>query len=228
MPAAERRWLNRLRLLRHRWDGIHRLRSRTAELAGIEPGQRVLDVGCGAGELCLQILTQHPDAKMTGLDPDADALRRAARRAGRWMLRRRLGRSGNPAPVRSLPLQLVVGFADRLPCEPASFDHVVSSFAVHHLPAEQQQRFAREALRVLSPGGRITLADMAGHGHSGEHHLDSDRPAKQHGDGGLVQLLTEAGFLHAAVIEEASHRVGRIVYVQASAPGLGEQRLAGA
>ncbi|MCZ2263701.1 methyltransferase domain-containing protein, partial [Isoptericola sp. QY 916] len=57
------------------WRHAGRLHRRTVEVAGIQPGQRVLDVGCGTGNLALTVLRAVPDAAVTGLDPDGAALR---------------------------------------------------------------------------------------------------------------------------------------------------------
>ncbi|MCW3021903.1 MAG: class SAM-dependent methyltransferase, partial [Conexibacter sp.] len=40
----------------------------------LAPGAKVVETGCGAGELLLRILEAHPEATGTGVDPDADSL----------------------------------------------------------------------------------------------------------------------------------------------------------
>ena len=112
------------------------LHDRAAALADIAPGESVLDVGCGTANLSLAVLRAQPAARVTGLDPDAGALRIAARKASR----------------RRVPITLVQGFADRLPSGDASLDHIVSALALHHVPDEgrilfgargRSERFAR-------------------------------------------------------------------------------------
>src|SRR5207249_10176352 len=51
------------------------------EQAGLRPGQRVLDVGCGTGTLATLIKQLYPDVAVVGLDPDPKALARARRKA---------------------------------------------------------------------------------------------------------------------------------------------------
>ncbi|WP_204038537.1 class I SAM-dependent methyltransferase, partial [Micromonospora qiuiae] len=126
--------------------GVHALHERAVELAGIEPDQTVVDVGCGTGNLSFAVLAAQPSARVTGLDPDADALRRAARKARR----------------RGVALTLVQGYADRIPAENASLDHVVSSLALHHVDDDGRIAFARDTLRALRPGGKVTIVDFGG------------------------------------------------------------------
>src|SRR5262245_43522497 len=80
--------------------------------ANIEPGQRVLDIGCGTGTLAVLLNRSSADVEVIGLDPDPKALRRAKTKARRA----------------EVLLQLDQGFADELPYEEDSFDRVFSSF----------------------------------------------------------------------------------------------------
>src|ERR1700704_3348304 len=56
------------------WIREDRFRQQLVERMRIEPGQRVLDVGCGTGTLLLQIKTREPTAEVVGLDPDRSIL----------------------------------------------------------------------------------------------------------------------------------------------------------
>ncbi len=222
LPGAGKTWLLPFYDAFTRVAGVRALHERAVELAGIDPGQAVADVGCGTGNLSFAVLTAQPDALVTGLDPDADALRRAARKARR----------------RGVALTLVQGYADRLPAEDASLDHVVSSLALHHLDDDSRIAFARDALRALRPGGRITIVDLGGpasnvadtghptHGHGAIRHLPSllrsrvaHSPivAGNHANG-IAALLAKAGFADAREAAHADHRLGRITFVQATRP----------
>ncbi|MDP3893115.1 MAG: class I SAM-dependent methyltransferase [Nocardioides sp.] len=227
LPGMGKAWLMPTYDLFTQLAGVRRLHERAVELADVAPGQTVLDVGCGTGNLALTVLAAQPEARVTGLDPDGDALRRAARKA------RRAGVS----------LTLVQGYADRLPAEDASVDHLVSSLALHHVDDSGRQGFAREALRVVRPGGTVTIADFGGssledgdarqgaHGHGhGPLHLVRHLPrlvrsrvaqspplARSLGDG-LVTLLAEAGFADAREVDHIDHRIGRVAFVQATRP----------
>src|SRR4051794_21459662 len=167
LPGMGKTWLPPFYDVFARVTGDRALLERGVELARIAPGQEVLDVGCGTGNLSFAVLAAQPDARVTGLDPDEDALRRAAHKALR----------------RGLSPTLVQGYADRIPAEDASLDHVVSSLALHHVDDDGRTAFARDALRALRPGGRITIADFGGpssnagdaghstHGHGPAHAL---------------------------------------------------------
>lgn len=224
LPGMGKTWLLPIYDVFSRVAGVRGLHRRTVELAGIAPGQTVVDVGCGTGNLSFAVLAAQPRARVTGLDPDADALRRAARKARR----------------RGLSVTLVQGYADRLPAEDATLDHVVSSLALHHVDDEGRVGFARDVLRALRPGGTVTIVDFGGpaaegedghgaHGHGPAHavlHLprvlrsrvaQNRTVARNLGDG-IVALLSEAGFRDAREVDHVEHRFGRMTFVQATRP----------
>ncbi|TDD81464.1 class I SAM-dependent methyltransferase [Actinomadura darangshiensis] len=227
LPGAGKTWLLPFYDAFTRVGGVRALHERAVELAGIEPGQAVADVGCGTGNLSFAVLAAQPDARVTGLDPDGDALRRAARKARR----------------RGVALTLVQGYADRIPAQDASLDHVVSSLALHHVDDDGRSAFAREALRALRPGGKVTIVDFGGpasnaedvghsaHGqgprwaHAFRHLLRPMRSraahgpaeARSHGDG-IVALLAAAGLGNSQEVAHADHRFGRVTFVQATRP----------
>lgn len=222
LPGTAKTWLLPFYDLMSRMAGIRTLHERAVERAGISSGQTVVDVGCGTGNLSFVVLARHPDARVTGLDPDGDALRKAARKARR----------------RSTSLTLVQGYADRIPAEDGSVDHVMSALALHHVDDEGRVGFAKDALRVLRPGGRVTVVDFApardqnpghgaghGQGHALRHlsHLLRSRVSRgaamaEHLSQDLPSLLRDAGFGDAREIEHLDHRSGRIAIVQATRP----------
>ncbi|MEU0312288.1 class I SAM-dependent methyltransferase [Nocardioides sp. NPDC006273] len=205
LPGMGRTWLLPLYDLFTRFARVRPLHERTVELAGISAGQAVLDVGCGTGNLAFTVLRAVPDAVVTGHDPDAGALRMAARKAGR----------------RGVRLSLVQGYADRLLPEDGSVDHIVSSLALHHVDDAGRQGFGREARRILKPGGRVTIVDFGapdhgpGHEHEHGHRHGRSRQARPP-VAGIVDLLTEAGFTDAREVDHIEHRFGPITIVQAT------------
>lgn len=110
---------------------------RVAEAAAIELGQRVLDVGCGTGVLARAAAERvGPQGFVVGLDPNAQMLAVARRKRSvvEWQLDR----------------------AEALPFDDASFDAVVSQFALMFI--ESKSTAITEMLRVLRPRGRLVMA----------------------------------------------------------------------
>ena len=133
-----------------------RFRRRLVELAGLRPGQSVLDVGSGTGGLALAVREQvGPAGEVCGVDPSPEMLARARRKAARRGAAVRF----ETAPVEDLP------FPD------ATFDAVVTSLVLHHVAEENRARGVAEIARVLKPGGRFFAADVGGtHGRPGLFH----------------------------------------------------------
>jgi SAM-dependent methyltransferase len=109
-----------------------------AETAAVQPGERVLDLGCGTGNAAL-LAARHTD-QVTGVDPAARLLDVARARA-----------ASEQKKVTFLP-----GEAASLPVGDASTDVIVSVFAVIFAP--DPGAAAKEMSRVLAPRGRIVLS----------------------------------------------------------------------
>jgi len=111
------------------------------ERADLGANDRVLDLGCGTGNLLALLRRTRADVTVLGLDPDAKALARAKRKV-------------------DSQVQLDQGFADELPYPDAHFDRVLSSFMFHHISREQQAAALLEIARVLKPGGSVHVLDF--------------------------------------------------------------------
>ena len=114
------------------------------EQAAIEPGHRVLDLGCGTGTLAIELKREEPGAELVGLDADPEMLDQARAKAER----------------EGVELELTEGFSNELPYEDASFDRVLSTLFFHHLDPGPKRETAREIARVLRPGGQLHVADL--------------------------------------------------------------------
>lgn len=118
-------------------------KSALIEQAAIQPGHRVLDLACGTGTLAVEIVRRCPESMVTGVDGDPAILRRASRKAARADAR----------------VHLDCALAGALPYTEGTFHRVVSSLFFHHLVWPDKEQAAREAFRVLAPGGELHVAD---------------------------------------------------------------------
>ena len=158
--------------------GVPRVHRRLVELAAIEPGHRVLEIGCGTGNLALRAQRMHPDAEVVGIDPDPLALERARRKADRA----------------GLPVRWDRGKAGELPYPDESVDRVLSALMFHHLDDAEKKSALAEVRRVLRPGGQLHLVDIAGHHHGrvGRRMLRNEHLRDNAGEG-IPNRMREAG-----------------------------------
>jgi ubiquinone/menaquinone biosynthesis C-methylase UbiE len=117
----------------------HRLIRSGTEL---EPGTRLLEVGCGAGAVLAVLGQEFPGVRLTGVDVEAKQLEFA---------RGHLERTGVDAT-------LVQADALALPFGDESFDHVWMMWFLEHIA--DPPGVLREARRVLVPGGAITAIEV--------------------------------------------------------------------
>jgi SAM-dependent methyltransferase len=117
----------------------HRLIRDGSEL---EPGTRLLEIGCGAGAVLAVLGQEFPGVQLTGVDIEPKQLAFA---------RGHLNRSGVEAT-------LAQADAVALPFADASFDHVWMMWFLEHVP--DPVAVLREARRVLVPGGAITAIEV--------------------------------------------------------------------
>jgi demethylmenaquinone methyltransferase/2-methoxy-6-polyprenyl-1,4-benzoquinol methylase len=170
-------------------------RKKTVRSLSLTPGSTVLDLACGTGDLCRELAA-------TGFQPIG------------------VDRSAGMLASARTDAALVRGDALRLPVADGSVDGVVCGFALRNFVALEP--FLAECARVLRPGGRLALLEVAAPanpvlraGHSAYFGkvvplvggLLSDRAAYRYlpksvaylppGDG-IVGLLAEAGFTDAS------------------------------
>jgi ubiquinone/menaquinone biosynthesis C-methylase UbiE len=112
--------------------------------ADIQPGHRVLDLGCGTGTLAMMAKLVQPSADVVGLDADPDMLKVAKYKSS----------------LQKVPVKFDLGFTNQLPYLDESFDRVLSSIMIHHLKTLDKWQTAREVYRVLKPGGQLHIIDF--------------------------------------------------------------------
>ncbi len=157
------------------------LRRMTVDNAAIKPGDSVLDVGCGTGEVALLAKKGTQAGKVYGIDPAPEMIAVARSKAVR----------------KKLDVDFRVGVIESLPFPDASIDVVTSSLMMHHLPEELKGRGLAEVYRVLKPGGRLLIADFMQPSHSILNHLMIVFTRHQNVQNGLEEvqkLLNDAGF----------------------------------
>jgi ubiquinone/menaquinone biosynthesis C-methylase UbiE len=122
------------------------LRQRAATLARLQPGDQVLDVGCGTGTLAIEVKRRVGSAgQVVGIDPGTEQIARARAKAARH----------------DVPITFHVGVIEQLAFPDQMFDVVFSTLMMHHLPASLKAQGLAETARVLKPGGRLIIADFA-------------------------------------------------------------------
>jgi 2-polyprenyl-3-methyl-5-hydroxy-6-metoxy-1,4-benzoquinol methylase len=114
----------------------------------LKPGDRVLDVACGSGNVSLP--AARAGAIVTGADIATNLLEQARARA----------------QAEGLKIQFDEGDAESLPYEDAAFDVVVTMFGAMFAP--RPELVAAELLRVCRPGGRIAMANWTAEGFVGQ------------------------------------------------------------
>jgi SAM-dependent methyltransferase len=134
--------------------GKLRLRDHLLEQLALRGDEQVLDVGCGRGLLLVGVAKRLTTGKASGLDL--------------WVQTDQLYNGRDAALGNALAesvsgrVEIVDGDMRQMPFADSSFDLVVSNLAIHNVPSQAgRQRSVTEIARVLKPGGRVALVDLA-------------------------------------------------------------------
>jgi ubiquinone/menaquinone biosynthesis C-methylase UbiE len=151
-------------------------RERLLAPARLEPGESVLDIGCGTGTLAIAAKRKvGASALVCGIDPSSEMIARARRKASRARM----------------DIAFEIAQAESLPFPDARFDVVTSTVMLHHLRRAARVQAVIEARRVLKPGGRLLVVDFvrqAGKGLHAHFHRHGRVDPRD-----LIALVTDAG-----------------------------------
>ncbi|MFN8468922.1 MAG: class I SAM-dependent methyltransferase [Caldilineaceae bacterium] len=185
------------------------LREETIRLAQIDPGAAVLDVGCGTGTLTLRAkAAAGSTGRVCGIDAATEMIAQARKKAQKA----------------GAQVEFQVGVIEALEYADGTFDRVLSSLMMHHLPPDLQKRALLEVYRVLKPGGQLLIVDFdASVPRSGTDALHpnpktttpSTTSAVQEGAPGLQQLVMGAGF---ANVQSGSLQTLSVAFVRGTRP----------
>jgi SAM-dependent methyltransferase len=157
-----------------------------ADFAGIGPGQRVLDVGCGPGALTTELIARLGAAAVSAVDPSESFVRAAQERHPQVDVRR--------------------SSAEQLPFADDAFDAAAAQLVVHFMA--DPVAGLREMLRVVRPGGTVAACVWDHDGGSGPlnifwgaaRRIDPDVRTEAHmagaREGHLAELFAAAGATH--------------------------------
>lgn len=123
--------------------GLKRVTDAVVTAARVQPGESVVDIGAGTGQLSFPLAEL--GARVLAIDISPAMVERLEVEA--------VSRDVEGLEVRAQPIESVV-----LPA--LSVDVVVSSYALHHLRDRDKTRVVDQAFGWLRPGGRLVIADM--------------------------------------------------------------------
>lgn len=172
---------------------VHGLAGGVVEWLTVQAGERILDLGCGDGQLTLRLSAT--GAQVQGVDASPQMVEAARAR----------GATADVAPAESLP------YADQ------TFDAVFSNAALHWVRG--QDAMMTEVHRVLRPGGRF-VAEMGGHGNIAAIRLGLIAVLERHGRGDLENEVNYYPTPEAYTrrLERAGFRVERMALIPRPTP----------
>ncbi|MGH2849374.1 MAG: class I SAM-dependent methyltransferase [Solirubrobacteraceae bacterium] len=129
-----------LELIREEVPDYEHLQEQAAAATG-SGATRVLELGIGTGETARRVLARHPTARLVGLDASREMLDQARHALPDGRVDLRIARLEDPLPD-------------------GPFDVVISALAIHHLDGHGKTQLFQRAARVISPGGRLVVADI--------------------------------------------------------------------
>jgi ubiquinone/menaquinone biosynthesis C-methylase UbiE len=153
-------------------------REKLVDLARVESGESVLDVGCGTGSLAIAVARHVGSSGLVcGIDASPEMIARATAKA----------RKAN------VKVNFTHALAETLPFPDRHFDVVLSTVMLHHLPRKARQQCVTEMRRVLKPEGRVLAVDFSRPEHKGGFLAHLHRRHGHVDPPDLLALLSDAG-----------------------------------
>ncbi len=161
--------------------------ARSVPLPAYGKVERILDIGCGIGQLTVAMKEVFPEATVWGLDVGAPMLRYAHKQAVEW----------------GIDVNYTQRLAEDTRFEDESFDIVTAYILFHEVPQKVTPSILKEVLRVLKPGGIFFIRDFQTnrkHAPFGkymswkDHTLNEEPWSQEFINSDFVGTLKEAGF----------------------------------
>jgi demethylmenaquinone methyltransferase/2-methoxy-6-polyprenyl-1,4-benzoquinol methylase/phosphoethanolamine N-methyltransferase len=174
------------------------IRKKTVALAQPAAGEKVLDVGCGTGTLAIALRAKvGPGGEVVGIDAAPEMIAVARDKAAK----------------QGADIDFRAGLIEEIPFPDDSFDLVLSSFMLHHLPDDIKRKGLAEIHRVLKPGGRFLVVDMTVHGDSFVGHVMAlFGHAERSNASELRAMMDDAGFGEVEILKS---RFKQLAFVRA-------------
>ena len=122
-----------------------RWRSDLLKLVAPQPGERIVDIGCGTGTFAIALKGAAPESEILAVDPDPAILEIARAKAD----------------VAGANIQWFEAMGDELDAIDAlqQCDKIVSSLVLHQCPMDVKEAIAAQMFSLLKPGGTLFIAD---------------------------------------------------------------------
>jgi ubiquinone/menaquinone biosynthesis C-methylase UbiE len=123
-----------------------KLRQVTLDLAQIQPGDKVLEIGCGTGTLTIAAKERvGVNGEAVGIDIAPEMIAAAVRKSAR----------------KGIAVSFQAGSIEKIPFPDGRFDTVLCSFMIFHMPEDIRQKGITEIFRILKSGGHVFIIDTA-------------------------------------------------------------------